>query len=252
MQYKPCVLIPVYNHPTTVKPLLQAISLYALPVVLVDDGSEESCRIVLQDLAREFESVHLLVLKQNRGKGGAVKAGLQEAQRLGFSHAVQIDADGQHKVEDIPDFIQHSQRNPTVLIAGKPIYDESIPKNRLYGRYLTHVWVWINTLSFQIEDSMCGFRVYPTEYSCQLIDKVFLGERMDFDTEFLVRWWWAGGHIEQRGTSVTYPQDGISHFNKLQDNWLISKMHTRLFFGMLLRLPKLIFRSPGKEQWKYG
>lgn len=251
MTYKPCVLIPVYNHPTTVRPLLDEIKAYDLPVVLVDDGSDEECRNVLKNLADEFAWVHLCVLPRNRGKGGAVKAGLAEALRLGFSHAIQIDADGQHNVGDTPAFIELSRQHPLALIAGKPIYDDSIPKSRLYGRYLTHVWVWINTLSLTIEDSMCGFRVYPTARCCQLIDKVYLGERMDFDSEFLVRWWWAGGQIIQKGTRVTYPQDGISHFNKLKDNWLISKMHARLFGGMLLRFPRLLLRSNKKELWRY-
>ena len=103
-------------------------------------------------------------------------------------------------------------------------------------------WVWINTLSRQIKDSMCGFRVYPLAPIIALDQRQKLGARMNFDIEVLVRLYWDGLKIINIRTPVSYPSDGVSHFRGLVDNFLISRMHTTLFFGMLLRLPLLIAR----------
>lgn len=247
--FTPCAVIPVYNHPDTIGKTLVQVRSYELPVILVDDGCNNQCRQVLIDLAASDDKVYLVTLPENRGKGGAVKAGLQHAHELGFSHALQIDADGQHNAKDILRFIETAQTHRDALISGLPEYDQSVPKLRYYSRYLTHVWVWINTLSLDIQDSMCGFRVYPTAPVCDLINKQCIGNRMDFDPELLVRWHWQGGKILHLKTRVNYPEDGISHFRSFEDNWLISKMHSKLFFGMLRRLPKLIsVRLSGRDQ----
>ena len=123
------------------------------------------------------------------------------------------------------------------------MYDASVPKGRLYGRYITHVWVWINTLSFEIRDSMCGFRVDPLKVTVAVLDGANIGRRMDFDIEVLVRLVWRGLRLVNLPTRVTYPLDGISHFKALRDNVLISRMHARLFFGMLVRSPLLLLRK---------
>lgn len=238
--FKPCVLVPVYNHHQVLAQTLAHIHQEGLPVVLVDDGSAEETKIVMRQLAAQQPSIHLVTLAVNQGKGGAVKAGLREAAQLGYSHALQIDADGQHNSSDIPRFLAAAKNQPDTLIVGIPEYDASVPKGRLYGRYLTHLWVWINTLSFCIKDSMCGFRVYPLRSSCQLLKDEPMGNRMDFDTEFIVRWYWRHWPLEQLSTKVIYPENGISHFLVWRDNKLISWMHTRLFFGMLWRLPRLL------------
>jgi hypothetical protein len=122
-----------------------------------------------------------------------------------------------------------------------------VPVLRLYARQLTHMWVSINTLSRQIKDSMCGFRVYPLAPVIALDQRINLGARMDFDTEVLVRLYWEGLHILNVSTPVTYPADGISHFRGCLDNALLSRMHAILFFGMLLRLPVLIARKCGRQ-----
>jgi predicted LPLAT superfamily acyltransferase len=150
---------------------------------------------------------------------------------------VQVDADGQHAIEDIPKLLALAERHPDALISGQPIYDDSIPRSRLYGRWITHVWVWIETLSLQLKDSMCGFRVYPVSPTLRLAARETLGKRMDFDTEVMVRLYWQGNTSVFLPTRVTYPQDGLSHFDALKDNVRISLMHTRLFFGMLPACP---------------
>ena len=235
----PCAIIPVYNHSRLLLELVRDIKSYGLPVLLVDDGSDENHSQKIKAIASAEQSVTLVQREANGGKGAAVKTGMRHALAKGYTHGVQIDADGQHNLQDLPVFLQRATELPEQLIAGVPIYDKTVPKTRLASRYLTHVWVWINTNSFLIKDSMCGFRVYPLQRSVALLPEVY-GDRMDFDPEFIVRWQWQGLGIEQIETKVIYPDDGVSHFLLWHDNKLISWMHTRLFFGMLGR----IFRKP--------
>ncbi len=242
--FKPCVLIPVYDHEHAIGAVVAAVLAHGVPVILVDDGSKPSCAQVLDQLAASAPAqVTLVRLALNQGKGGAVMAGFAHAAQHGYSHALQIDADGQHCVADIARFIELARANPQAVIAGCPVYDASVPRLRLYARYLTHVWVWINTLSFAIRDSMCGFRCYPLAPVMALLGRRKLGQRMNFDTDILVRLYWDGVPVLNLPTRVSYPSDGVSHFQALHDNVLITRMHTTLFFGMLLRLPILLARK---------
>ncbi|MGO2158974.1 MAG: glycosyltransferase family 2 protein [Vibrio toranzoniae] len=239
--YKACFLIPCFNHGATMPAVVSSLHHFELPIIIIDDGSELTTKEFLDPLA-ENSNVTLVTLEQNQGKGGAVKAGIKKAQEIGFSHAIQIDADGQHDLDALPALIQASQTKPQRLISGQPVYDESVPKARLYGRYATHIWVWIETLSLSIKDSMCGFRAYPINQTQAVLNKYDVGSRMDFDIEILVRLYWEGCDIDFVKTRVIYPENGVSHFDALWDNVKISWMHTRLFFGMLPRAPKLITR----------
>ena len=239
---KPVALVPVYNHAATVGAVVQALHGLALPVILIDDGSDAECAAVLDALAASSEKTSLLRLPRNGGKGGAVIAGLREAHAQGYSHALQLDADGQHDVAALPAFLDVMRDAPQAVIAGFPRYDASVPTGRLIGRYATHVWVWINTLSRRIRDSMCGLRIYPLAATLPVLDAMPHQSRMEFDTEILVRLDWAGVPIRNLPISVCYPPDGVSHFRPWGDNVRISWMHTRLFFGMLLRLPRLVGR----------
>lgn len=239
--FQPLVVIPVYDHEHAIGAMVDGVLASGHDCLLVDDGSRESCARVLRELARRDDGrVRLLRLPVNQGKGGAMIAGFREAARLGATHVLQIDADGQHDTRDIPRFVQASREAPGDIINGAPLYDASVPKGRLYGRYLTHVWVWINTLSFAIRDSMCGFRVYPLAPVLKLIDEETIGRRMDFDPEIIVRLHWRGVGVRNLPTPVRYPTDGVSHFDVWRDNVRISRMHTRLFFGMLARLPRRV------------
>jgi len=241
--FRPCVFIPVFNHHPVSGQTLARIEAMGVPILLIDDGSEASSHAHLQRLLTVHTGVQMITHSHNRGKGGAIKTGLREAARLGFSHALQIDADGQHNTDDVPRFLALAKAAPDTLIAGKPAYDDSVPKIRFYCRYLTHGLVWLNTLSLQVEDSMCGFRVYPVRASCQLLDEEPMGERMDFDTEFMVRWHWRQWPLQQTATRVIYPENGISHFLMWRDNKLITWMHVRLFAGMVWRLPRILARK---------
>lgn len=240
--FKPCVVIPVYNHEQPLPKIIERLAAFELSCLLIDDGSRESCAEVIRDLAERYSWVQALRLESNCGKGGAVKAGMLLAQSQGFSHAVQIDADGQHDLNDLEKFLAAARANPDAVIIGQPIFDDSIPTLRFYARYLTHVWVYINTLSLAIRDSMCGYRVYPLTSCCRLIQSTKLEQRMAFDVEILVRLYWQGLNMVPIATRVGYPEDGVSHFLGWEDNLRISQTHARLFFGMLLRLPRLLAR----------
>jgi len=236
-------IIPIYNHHETIAATVTSLLPYQLPVIIVDDGSDHLTKAVLAKLPALSDLIHLITLPQNGGKGAAVSAGIRYAAGYGLSHVLQIDADGQHNMDDIPEFWQLSALYPSALISGQPIYDNSMPLGRRLGRQITHFWVHIETLSLAIKDSMLGLRIYPVAPTVALLDSVRLGQRMDFDIEIMVRLYWQQVPVKFIPTRVIYPRGGRSHFKMLRDNWLITKMHTRLFFGMLKRAPELLCRK---------
>ena len=240
MTIRPCIVVPVYDHGAGAVALLERLAPLGVPVFLVNDGSAADCAALLRRLSASHNRVELLEHAENRGKGSAVLTGLRAAWAQGFSHALQIDADGQHDAADAPRFLELAARHPEALIIGRPLFDGSVPRGRLLARYLTHIWVWIETLSLAIPDSMCGFRVYPLRSVIAIADRVSLGRRMDFDPEIAVRLYWEGVLIVPLATRVVYPEGGRSHFRLWEDNRLISCMHARLFFGMLRRAPRLL------------
>ena len=235
MNYNPVALIPHYNHAATVDKVVDDLLALGLSVLLVDDGSRADEKAMLKAL-EDKQGVIVHYRAENGGKGAAVKTGLQLAFEQGFSHAVQVDADGQHHLADIKTMLEKSRQKPTALICGKPIYGDDAPKSRLYGRKITNFWIAINTLSRDISDGMCGFRLYPLSSVVPILRSEKLGDCMDFDIEILVHCHWRKITMLWVETPVSYAQDGVSHFRGWADNWLISKMHARLFFGMLGRL----------------
>lgn len=236
------VVIPVYNHPLRLQQLVASIRALDLPVILVDDGSDAiTARII--DALGENKSVDVVRLAHNQGKGAAVLAGISRAREAGYTHALQIDADGQHDLAAVPALIAAAKDDPAALVSGLPRYDASIPKNRLYGRKFNHIWTTVETLSFDIKDAMCGFRVYPVKTTLDVAADVKIGARMDFDNDIMVRLYWRGVMPRFVPVNVVYPEDGISHFDLLNDNLRIIRMHMRLCLGMLLRMPRLLARK---------
>jgi len=235
-----CFVIPVYNHPHYIEALVEHLDHFQKPIILVNDGSDAACTELLHRIAEQHSRAELVEHTHNQGKGQAVITGLRHAYKLGFSHALQLDSDGQHDWQDVAKFLEISAQHPEAMVIGQPIFDESVPKKRLYGRYATHIWVWINSLSFEIKDSMCGFRVYPLASTIKVLDSAKFQPRMGFDSEILVRLKWAKVPFINVPTKVIYPENGISHFNVWRDNLGMSRAHLRLFGGMLLRLPKLL------------
>jgi len=247
-----CFVVPHYRHEGLLASLLPALVDTELPIIVVDDGSPEDSRIRLRMLAGAHASVQVLERADNGGKGAAVKDGIRYAQRLGYTHVIQIDADGQHDLGDLPDFLRASQSCPDAIVSGRPVFGDDAPLARRCGRQLTNFWIHIETLSNYIPDAMCGYRVYPVSKSAAMIAAGNIGPRMDFDIEFLVRAAWAGWPILFLPTQVNYSSGGVSHFRMVHDNIRITLLHVRLVTGMLLRLPVLLPRKLFPHRYPTG
>lgn len=224
--FKPIIVIPFFNHGTAFKNIAPHLKKLKLPILVVNDGSSPSDTKLLTHLCSKYHFT-CVQRRQNGGKGAAVKTGLDWAISKGYSHALQIDADGQHSLDDIPQFLSLCQKNPTHIIAAQPIYDNSAPKSRLYGRKITNFWVWLETGGKFKMDTMCGFRVYPLNQIKKVLPLIWFN-RMGFDIEILVKSFL--NHIQIKGipTRVIYQTEGVSHFRPFKDNFEISCVHTCL------------------------
>ncbi len=239
------VLIPSYNPGPVVYDTVRAARAQWAPVWVVVDGSTDGTTRILQEMATVDPHLRVLVLQENQGKGAAVLHGLEEAVRAGYTHALTLDSDGQHPAERIPAFIAESMRQPQAMILGKPVFDDDAPQLRVQGRKISNSWAKLETLGAGIGDSLFGFRVYPVKPLSRIMQGQRWMRRFDFDPEAAVRLSWAGVPAVNLPAAVRYPSaelGGVSHFNYLRDNTLLTWMHTRLFIGFLLRLPTLIWR----------
>lgn len=246
----PCAVIPVFNHHQYLESVLVSLLARDLPCVVVDDGSHPEGARMLDAIVARHEKVTLLRQPHNTGKGAAVCRALQHAREQGYSHALQVDADGQHEQADVPAMLAAARARPAAVVSGSRPYS-SMPAGRRRGRRFTDLWVYLHTLCGDIEDSMCGFRVYPLAATNALLASVPVGRRMDFDTDIIVRLFWRGVPVVNVPTRVVYRDDIASHFDLWRDNARISLMHARLFFGMLVRLPVLLGRCYGRKRSGY-
>jgi glycosyltransferase involved in cell wall biosynthesis len=234
--YKACIVIPVYRHGSTLAGVIRTLP--QVPVFVVDDGNGPEDKALIGQAINEFPLSHLVVREKNGGKGASIFDGLTAAKQAGYSHALCIDADGQHDASTVPFFLSESTRHPDSAICGYPCFDESVPELRSKGRQISTRWAHIVTLSRTITDALCGFRIYPVEKTLVLARGLDL--RMGFDPEILVRLYWAGVPLLFHPIKVLYPADGVSNYRYFRDNVTISLMWMRLFFGMLPRIPFLL------------
>jgi len=244
MQQQFCAVVPTHNHYQVLGRIVGALRGHGLPVTIVDDGSAEPAREVVAKLHVPERNVEVIRLDRNLGKGQAVAAGLRRAGERGFSHAVQVDADGQHDIAQLTALLAASRARPEAMVSGRAVFDASVPLSRRCGRWVTHFWVWVETLSFRIADSMCGFRVYPLAATLNVLDSEPVGKGMDFDTAIMVRLFWRGVPVVQIPVGVVYPEGNTSNFRLYQDNWRVTRMHARLVMGMFGRLPSILRNRP--------
>jgi glycosyltransferase involved in cell wall biosynthesis len=239
-----CIVIPHFDHLDQFSQILPVLAKQSLPIVIVDDASPGATYESLVGLLNEHAPDAVLIRhKKNQGKGGAVVTGLKTALAEGYTHAIQIDADGQHAIADISRFIETARLNPESIICGQPVFDESVSSLRYYARYITLALSWLESLSLQIRDALCGFRLYPLKSVVPLIEESRPGTRMAFDPEILVRAVWADIPLRFIPVEVKYPTDGKSHFQYVADNIEISWMHARLLCGVIIRLPRLLMQN---------
>ena len=239
------VLIPSYNPGPAVYATVRAARAQWAPVWVVVDGSTDGTGEGLQAMAAADPQLRVLVLPQNCGKGAAVLHGLDAAAAAGYSHALTMDSDGQHPAERIPDFMAASLQNPRAMVLGKPVFAADAPSLRVQGRKISNSWAHLETLWAGIGDSLYGFRVYPIAPLRQVMRGQRWMRRFDFDPEAAVRLSWRGVPALNLPAPVRYlraDEGGVSHFNYLRDNALLTWMHTRLFVGFVLRLPLLLWR----------
>jgi glycosyltransferase involved in cell wall biosynthesis len=239
------VLIPTYNTGGKVLQTVWDARRIWQPVWVVVDGSTDGTLEALQALAREDPNIRVLALARNQGKGAAILHGLREAGAAGYTHAMTMDADGQHPSDKILEFMAASAANPEALILGLPVFDASAPRVRVHGRKLSNWCTDLETLGAGIGDSLYGFRVYPIAPLREIMEQQPWMRRYDFDAEAAVRLCWRGVRPINLAAPVRYfrPEEGgVSHFRYLRDNVLLTWMHVRLILEGLVRLPFLLAR----------
>jgi glycosyltransferase involved in cell wall biosynthesis len=245
------VLIPSYNPGSRALETVRAARAHWDPVWVVVDGSTDGSAEALEQLALSDPSLRVLVRARNGGKGAAIFDGLLEAQRAGFTHALTMDADGQHPADRIAAFMSASAAAPQAMILGDPVFDASVPLIRLRGRRLSNWCTNLETLWAGIHDTLFGFRVYPIEPLLGVMQRSHWMRRFDFDAEAVVRLSWRGVAVVNLPAPVRYftrAEGGVSHFRYWRDNVLLTSMYLRLFAGFLARLPLLITRRMGRAQ----
>jgi glycosyltransferase involved in cell wall biosynthesis len=239
------VLIPSYNPGPKVYETVRDARQQWTPVWVVVDGSTDGTAEGLLQMAARDPGMRVLVLPRNRGKGAAVLHGLDAAAKEGFTHALTMDSDGQHPAQLIPRFMETSIARPHAMVLGKPVFDASAPALRVNGRKVSNGWADLETLWAGIGDSLYGFRVYPIEPLREVMRGQRWMRRFDFDPEAVVRMCWRGVQPLNLPAPVRYlsaEEGGVSHFNYLRDNALLTWMHARLLAGFVLRLPLLLWR----------
>jgi glycosyltransferase involved in cell wall biosynthesis len=240
------VLIPSFNTGAKLfETVAQARSFWE-PVLVVVDGSTDGSSASLLRVAADDPGLRVLVLACNRGKGAAVLEGLRLAHAEGFTHALTMDADGQHPASLIPEFMALSSAYPEAMILGRPIFDKTAPRVRVHGRRISNGLVNLKTLWAGIGDALCGFRVYPIPTLKRIMESTRWMRGFDFDGEAAVRLVWAGVPPISRSVPVKYfrpDEGGVSHFHYVRDNVALSWMHARLMVELGFHIPALLARG---------
>jgi glycosyltransferase involved in cell wall biosynthesis len=247
------VLIPSYNSGRLVVETVLAARAVWNPVWVVFDGSDDGSDVLLEQAlgqaaqrTQDQTGVRIIKLPANQGKGTAILTGLKAAQANGFTHALTMDADGQHPADFISRFMSLSREQPDAMILGRPVFDANAPSLRVKGRRISNWWTNLETLWSGVDDSLFGFRVYPVAALTRIMSLQPWMRRFDFDVEAAVRLCWSGVRPISIDAPVRYlslDEGGVSHFRYGRDNVLLTWMHSRLLLGFLIRLPLLLIRK---------
>ena len=250
------VVIPSYDTGPLVYSTVAAARAAWSPVWVVVDGSRDGTAEGLLAMAAGDAGLRVDVLAKNSGKGAAVRHALETARGQGFTHALTMDADGQHPADLIAAFMADSAAHPEAMILGCPVFDASAPLLRVRGRRVSNAWTNLETLGAGIADSLYGFRVYPIAPLVDIMHRQPWMRRFDFDTEAVVRLAWRGVRPINVDAPVRYlraDEGGVSHFRYGRDNALLTWMHLRLLLGFALRLPSLVVRRlTGRPPFRPG
>ncbi len=239
------VVIPSYNTGSRLFDTVAAIRQQERPVWVVIDGSTDGTGEDLARVATHDPDLHVCVLPRNQGKGAAILHGLRLAHAHGFTHAVTVDADGQHSADHIEQLVALSDNHPDAMILGVPVFDASAPAIRIAGHMIANFWANLVTMWTGIGDSLFGFRVYPIAPLLRTFEQTRGMRRFDFDSEAAIRLAWLGVPPINVPTPVRYyrrEEGGVSHFNYLRDNVLLVLMYLRLISELVWRLPGSVVR----------
>ncbi|CAN5163070.1 glycosyltransferase family 2 protein [soil metagenome] len=241
------VLIPTYNTGPKVVETARAAVAEWQPIWVVVDGSSDGTAESLQALAEELGAgggLRVICLPTNRGKGAAILHAARRARQEGFTHALCMDADGQHPADRIGEFMERSRSHPDRMILGEPVFGADAPRLRVNGRKISNFWVNLETLWAGVHDSLFGFRLYPLGPLVEVMEGTPFARRFDFDPEVAVRLCWKGVRPMNVQVPVRYipaSEGGVTQFRYLRDNCLLTWMHLRLMAGFLVRLPLLVW-----------
>ncbi len=232
------VIMPSFNSgPLLAKTVTAARASWA-PVWVVIDGSNDGSMAAVEAMAGTDPALRVLRLPSNRGKGAAVRHGLTAAHASGFTHALIMDADGQHPADRIAAFMDVSIAMPDALIMGRPVFGADAPRLRVLGRRVCNILAAVETLR-PVGDTLFGFRVYPVAALLAVMQESRGMRRFDFDPEAVVRLAWKGTKLIHLPAPVRYlchAEGGVSHFNYVRDNLLLLGMHLRLSLGAVSRM----------------
>ena len=232
---KVAIVIPVYNHGTRISDVLRKASELDCPVFVVDDGSTDNTA----DMLSSMKNITVLTHRQNLGKGAALRTGFKAAQKI-CDWAITLDADGQHKPEDVGNLLEavgnkNSQR-PIVIGTRQGMDGDHVPWTSKFGRKFSNFWVWISGGPF-VSDSQSGFRLYPLP---EALDLAVRARRFQFEVEILVKANRQGIPILEAPVQVVYQKgaERISHFHPWKDFLRNSATFSRLIFQRIFTMWK--------------
>ena len=150
------IVVPVYNEGPVVRNVIKEIKKQGYKhLIVIDDGSSDN---TASEVGKE--KVTLLQHAINRGKGAAVKTGIEAAKILGAKYVVTIDGDGQHEPKDIHLLVQKLKNRYDVVLGSRFLKrNNTIPFSRLLGNYIGNVFTWV-FYGIWVNDSQSGFRAY--------------------------------------------------------------------------------------------
>jgi len=247
---KICVIIPVYNSEKLIADVLKSVLQHTEDLIVVNDGSTDGTLEAIEHIKRNtfqkrvtFESFELVSYTKNRGKGYALQCGFRKAVEMGFTHAVTMDADGQHLATDIATLVQTAEKQPNAIIVGMRRFDNpNMPPSSVFANNFSNFWFMVQT-GKRLPDTQTGFRVYPL----QRIGKIrLLTNRFEAELEILVRSAWRNIPIVSQPISVYYPppNERLSHFRGGKDFFRISVLNTVLcFLAVVYGYPRMLIYS---------
>lgn len=228
-----CAVIPTYQNAKTLLKVVADVHRVVDTVFVVDDGSNDGTAALLDKATGNERPEKVLTHPKNCGKGAALKTGLTYARQQGFRYAVTVDADGQHRADDIPALLKAVEEEPDALAIGsRGLQHENMPAKSTFANRFSNFWFALQTLQ-RLPDTQSGLRVYPLQ---RLHGLRWMSARYEAELTLLVFSAWAGVKLLPIPVSVYYPprDQRVTHFRPGRDFTRISVLNTLLCFLMVV------------------